>query len=259
MGRTRSTRNEHLHSDRIHGSVRAETKVRPDRYCLFLEAIEDAAGNTTRVDRFDFRTLSPARLKDANDNLSEVLVDELGRVKAMAVCGKADLDNLADLTDVTDAAEAAHRPPVLRWRLGSSDRDRKRPPAHATARFVYDLDAYASSGQPAAVASIVREEHHRKNDRSRPIHVSFEYSNGLGRVVMKKAQAAPAERSAGRARRRTHRDCRRRHRRARTTAVAWIGSGRTVLNNKGNTVKQYEPYFAVSHRYEDVKGWSRPG
>src|SRR6185436_15793917 len=35
--------------------------------------------------------------------------------------------------------------------------------------------------------------------------------------------------------------------------LRWIGSGRTVLNNKGKTVKQYEPYFAVSHRYEDVK------
>ena len=232
----------------------AETKVRPDRYCLFLEAVEDAAGNTTRVDRFDFRTLSPARLKDANDNLSEVLVDELGRVKAIAVCGKADLDDLADLTDVTDAAEAARvrqffaaRDSVRLTEIGN---DLLR---HATARFVYDLDAYASSGHPAAVASIVREEHHRKNDRSR-IHVSFEYSNGLGRVVMKKAQAAP-----GRAKRVDVRA-------DDTYAVAdvdtavleprqlrWIGSGRTVLNNKGNTVKQYEPYFAVSHRYEDVK------
>ena len=35
--------------------------------------------------------------------------------------------------------------------------------------------------------------------------------------------------------------------------LRWIGSGRTVLNNKGKTVKQYEPYFAVSHRYEDMK------
>jgi hypothetical protein len=35
--------------------------------------------------------------------------------------------------------------------------------------------------------------------------------------------------------------------------LRWIGSGRTVLNNKGNTVKQYEPYFSVSHKYEDLK------
>ena len=35
--------------------------------------------------------------------------------------------------------------------------------------------------------------------------------------------------------------------------LRWIGSGRTVLNNKGNTVKQYEPYFSISHEYEDLK------
>ena len=35
--------------------------------------------------------------------------------------------------------------------------------------------------------------------------------------------------------------------------LRWIGSGRAVLNNKGNTVKQYEPYFSVSHKYEDLK------
>src|SRR6185503_1216855 len=31
----------------------------------------------------------------------------------------------------------------------------------------------------------------------------------------------------------------------------WIGNGRTVLNNKGKPVKQYQPYFSTSHRYED--------
>lgn len=233
----------------------ARTEVRLDReYCLFVEAVEDAAGNTTRVDRFDFRTLSPARLKDANDNLSEVLVDELGRVKAMAVCGKGELDDLAGLTDVTDATEAdrvgeffAARDSVRLTEIGNELL------RHATARFVYDLGAYASSGQPAAVASIVREQHHRKNQRSR-IQISFEYSSGLGRVVMKKAQAAP-----GRARRVDVRaDDTYAVTDVDTAAVEprqlrWIGSGRAVLNNKGNTVKQYEPYFAVSHRYEDVK------
>ena len=33
----------------------------------------------------------------------------------------------------------------------------------------------------------------------------------------------------------------------------WIGNGRTVLNNKGNAVKQYEPYLSVTHKYEDIK------
>ena len=31
----------------------------------------------------------------------------------------------------------------------------------------------------------------------------------------------------------------------------WIGSGRTLLDNKGNPVKQYEPYFSTTDAYED--------
>lgn len=194
-------------------------------------------------------------MKDANANLSEALVDELGLVKAMAVYGKGgeadDLAGLADFTETTEAKLVADffdaEDSVRLTELGNDLLQ------HATARFVYDFDAYLNSGKPATVASIIREEHYRKNSRS-PIQVSFEYSNGLGQVVMKKAQSAP-----GTAKRVVvySND---------TYAVAdvdtaaltprqlrWIGSGRTVLNNKGNTVKQYEPYFSVSHQYEDLK------
>ena len=33
--------------------------------------------------------------------------------------------------------------------------------------------------------------------------------------------------------------------------VRWVGNGRTVLDNKGNPVKQYEPFFSHTHEYED--------
>ena len=35
--------------------------------------------------------------------------------------------------------------------------------------------------------------------------------------------------------------------------LRWIGNGRTIKNNKGNAVKQYESYFSVSWQYEDYK------
>jgi YD repeat-containing protein len=31
----------------------------------------------------------------------------------------------------------------------------------------------------------------------------------------------------------------------------WVGSGRTVFDNKGNPVKQYEPYFSSTDAFED--------
>ena len=139
------------------------------------------------------------------------------------------------------------RPPVQLTNLG------KNLLQHATARFVYDFDVYQNSGKPAVVASIVREEHFQKNNDS-PVQISFEYSNGLGQVVMKKVQAEP-----GPAKQVTVNP-------DDTYTIAdidtaaldpkqlrWIGNGRTVLNNKGNAVKQYEPYFSVTHQYEDLK------
>ena len=42
------------------------------------------------------------------------------------------------------------------------------------------------------------------------------------------------------------------------TSTRWVGSGRTVLNNKGNPVKQYEPFFWDSPDYEteeDLVKW----
>src|SRR5205814_708641 len=33
--------------------------------------------------------------------------------------------------------------------------------------------------------------------------------------------------------------------------LRWIGTSRTVVNNKGNPIKQYQPYFSVTHQYED--------
>ena len=99
----------------------------------------------------------------------------------------------------------------------------------------------------------MREEHFQINNNS-PVQLSFEYSNGVGSVIMKKAQAEPGpakkvivnpdetytitdiDTSA-----------------LNPKQLRWIGNGRTILNNKGNAVKQYEPYFSVTNRYEDLK------
>jgi flagellar basal body rod protein FlgG len=35
------------------------------------------------------------------------------------------------------------------------------------------------------------------------------------------------------------------------TNPRWVGTGRTVLNNKGNPIKQYEPFFSATSAYED--------
>jgi len=224
-------------------------------YYLFIEEIEDALGNKHKVEQFNFRTLTPRRVQDANGNFTEVLADELGMVKAMAIFGKGnEADDLVGLNEFTDDAEHAlidgfFQAPVsdLLAAQGKSLLQR------ATARFVYDLDSYKNTGKPCVAASILREEHLNQHNDS-PVQLSFEYSNGLGQVVMKKAQAEP-----GKAKQVTV-DADGSYSVADIDTSAqnpkqlrWIGNGRTVLNNKGNPVKQYEPYFSVTHHFEDLK------
>src|ERR671937_1350117 len=41
---------------------------------------------------------------------------------------------------------------------------------------------------------------------------------------------------------------------ANSVSPRWVGSGWTVFNNKGKPVRQYEPFFTDTHRFEfDVK------
>jgi len=234
----------------------AKTKVKYySKYFLFIEETEDELGNKAKVDLFNFRTLSPKRMKDANNNISEAITDELGLVKAVAVFGKGnEADDLTGLNEFTTAAEKTQvtnffnaPDSVQLTNLG------KNLLQHATARFVYDFDVYKNSGKPVVVASIVREEHFQKNNNS-PVQLSFEYSNGIGQVVMKKVQAEP-----GLAKQvlvnsnDTYTIADINTAASNTKQLRWIGNGRTILNNKGNAVKQYEPYFSVTHQYEGLK------
>jgi hypothetical protein len=234
----------------------AKTKVKYyNDYFLFIEETEDALGNRAKVDLFNFRTLSPKRMKDPNGNFSEVLLDELGLVKAMAVFGKGnEADDLTGLNEFSSTAEITLVNDFFNAAasevLVTHGKDLLQ---HATARFVYDFDAYRNSGKPAVVASIVREEHFQLNNNSL-VQLGFEYSNGLGQVVMKKVQAEP-----GLAKQVTiNPDDTYTISEIDTSILVpkqlrWIGNGRTVLNNKGNVVKQYEPYFSVTHQFEDLK------
>jgi RHS repeat-associated protein len=243
-------------------------------YFLLLQATEDALQNRVSVERFNFRTLSPSRLRDINDNLSEIVTDELGLVKAMAVMGKGDeADNLDGFSDITSPAERS----TVQNYFTLEDATILRATAssllgNASARFVYDLERYQTSSRdlqnqldqnpamgdcepialiPTVTGSITREQHHSVNPES-PLQLAFEYTDGLGNVAMVKAQAEPGEAlnltvSA---------DCSYTLQTVDTRdseQIRWIGNGRTVLNNKGNPVKQYEPYFSINPFYEDHK------
>ncbi|HEY1201063.1 MAG TPA: toxin TcdB middle/C-terminal domain-containing protein, partial [Niastella sp.] len=242
----------------------AKTKVTYyGTYFFMIEETEDALANKNTVLAFNFRTLAPKRTKDANDNISEVLTDELGLVKAKAVFGKGNqADDFTGLQDETDAAESAliqsfFNPPVTPQGITNSValmNTGSQLLQNASGRFVYDFDVYKNTGKPVVAASILREMHNRDEQGNlnppSKLQVSLEYSSGTGAVVMKKVQAEPglAKRvriMPGNTVLIDEIDT--------TPLLRWIGNGKTIVNNKGNAVKQYEPYFSINDQYEDVK------
>ncbi|RKH47668.1 toxin [Corallococcus sicarius] len=98
--------------------------------------------------------------------------------------------------------------------------------ADPTTRIEYDVSRWQREGRPAFVHTFAREQHGAANPRWLE---SYSYSDGSGREVLKKAQAEPGPGGAPR----------------------WVGTGRTVFDNKGNPVKRYEPYFSTTFEYED--------
>lgn len=108
-----------------------------------------------------------------------------------------------------------------------------------TTRIEYDLFNWRNSGKPNFVHHYTREKH---GDDSSRWQESYVYADGSGGVIMTKTQAAP-----GKAKRWNTARCEVEEVDA---EPRWIGNGRTILNNKGNPVKQYEPYFSTTFEYE---------
>lgn len=235
-------------------------------YFLFVEETTDVFDNKLVVELFNFRTLSPKRMKDLNGNFSEAISDELGLIKATALLGKGNqADELTGISEITDPAESAA---VLSFFQATNSVDLtsigKSLLHQATARFVYDFETYMTDGKPAVVAAISRETHYRKTDGSlnpeSKVQLAFEYSGGLGEIAMKKVQAEPglAKQAV------VNPDSTVTITEIDSAAIVpkqlrWIGNGKTIKNNKGNAVKQYEPYFSTTWKYENYKELTETG
>lgn len=186
-----------------------------DSFALLPIEVRDPIGNVTRVDN-SYRVLLPVQLTDANGNRTAVELDALGMAVKTAAMGKA----------------------------GAGEGDTLADP---TSRVEYDLHAFRTLGKPASVHTFAREQHGAANPRWQETYV---YSDGSGREVLTKVQAEPGPvpvlDANGRLLRNPDGSPRMRHEDDR-----WVGTGRTVFDNKGNPVKKYEPFFSATPDYED--------
>ncbi len=205
-------------------------------------------GNEIAVERFNYRTLAPERLRDPNGNGSETVSDELGLPVAGAVFSKPDnagnregdtLEN-GDWNFTTTRSAAFFQNPTGE--------------ALNLLQTASTCMAYDFTSIPVKVATVARETHYRASDAAGnlqihpnpAVQISLEYSDGLGQVALKKIQAEPGE--AWHVAKDAQGNC---QALKVVTDPRWLGNGRTILNNKGKTVRQYEPYFSDTHAYED--------
>lgn len=217
-----------------------------DTYNLALTASETSIhGKVIRTTaELDYRLMQPRLVTDPNGNRSEAVFDEMGAVVAVAVMGKLLETDPAMMGDSLSGFAAIPEPVTTDLRA-----DIIQHPytylKHASQFFYYDLFAWQRDGSPPYALSIAREQHVLMEDNGpSPVQITVGYSDGFGQEIMTKAQAEPGE--------------------ARywdevnqivavqdtSPNLRWIGNGRTVFNNKGKPVKQYEPYFSLSADYE---------
>jgi RHS repeat-associated protein len=208
-----------------------------DDYSLLLVQTEDAMHNKMTVDTVDYRVLEPAKIQDANDNFSEVVVDELGMVIAASVYGKE-----SDGTHGDSPLAAYHI--VVPANTGEVINNPQKFLQQATTFFYYDLFAWINSSLPVCFTSVVRETHGSElsQGQNSRVFINLSYSNGMGQVMQMKTQAEPGIALEWKNGALTEVDT--------TPALRWTSSGRTILNNKGNPVKQYEPFFSATFEFE---------
>jgi RHS repeat-associated protein len=227
------------------------TTIEYDPRDLFVASSTDALSNTTRITQtpdqkfnFDYRVLAPHEMQDINNNLSEVFYDVLGLPAAMALKGKGtEGDHLAGFSDALANPDLARLEAFFVEEKPYDEAQARAWLGTATARHVYYFGETLVDGKltwgtnPACACGIVREQHASQlgPGENSPVQSAFEYTDGLGSVVVKKIQAEPEIEAADQ-------------------PLRWVASGKTILNNKGKPVKQYEPYFSppqVGHRFED--------
>lgn len=205
-----------------------------------VSAGERAADGTVAPGGHDYRVLSPSLVADPNRNRAAVAFDALGLVVATAVMGKPG-ESVGDRLEGLDPD-----PPetVILAELADPLADPQALLGRATTRLVYDLFGYLRTKddpqpQPAVVHTMSREVHDAALEPGQmsPVRHRLAYSDGLGREIQAKARAEPGPLAPG----------------GPQVSPRWSGTGWTVFNNKGKPVREYEPFFSGTHRFEFAK------
>lgn len=203
--------------------------------CVITQ-LQDAAGLTTTAE-YDWRFLTPVRVRDANDNLSAVTLDALGRIASVRFSGTEN-NQAAGYSDATlilpeeaDDALALTAPlPIAQGVLYVTDswmlEETKKQPPHIV---VLATDRYDS-------------------DPNQQIRQQVTFSDGFGRILQMATRQAEGEawQRADNGALIAGDDG---SPEVAQTSFRWAVTGRTEYDNKGQAVRTYQPYFLDSWKY----------
>ncbi len=220
-----------------------------DAHDVLIAETRDALDNRMTVDANDYRVLQPRLVSDPNRNQSEAAFDVLGMVAGTASMGKplpapVEGDTLtefvADLTPAQlDTFLDSANPHLLAAGLL----------VDASTRVVYDLDRFRrtreadpddpTTWQPACTATLTRDTHASSPlpPHGLRVQLTLSYSDGFGREIQRKTHGEPGPLDPH-------------DPQSPSLDPRWVGSGWVVHDNKGNPVRQYEPFFSATHRFE---------
>lgn len=207
-----------------------KTQVEYDSYHLLVTKVTDAIDNKTTVEAIDYQTLQPQKIRDLNDNFSEVRFDALGMVVLSSHYGTENGQEVGFAKSIAPSEEAFEMEKAI-----------ANPQTYlqgAASYFYYDLLAWKNDGIPVHAVNLVAEDY--PTEAQVQIHIT--YSDGLGREVQSKmrveARKAFSVNSNGIVGKKE-------------SGPRWLSSGGTVYNNKGNPVQKYEPYYIDTYEYVD--------
>lgn len=205
-----------------------------DKYNLVPVTSIDPLDNIVSA-TIDYRIVKPWQVVDINNNTSQVVYDELGMVTAFTIFGNVNGISSGDahLTNYNLPTNISVNDIV------------KYPEKYlqgATAYFYYDYNAWLNEGDPPYALTLHREVHQNPlTDKSPKYQISLLYSDGLGRQLQKKIMSDPGmafvQQADG-----AYKE--------QQSEERWLTSGKTVFNNKGKPVKQYEPFYSAVFAYE---------
>ena len=212
-----------------------------DPYFLLPVKVTDALNNQIVVEKVDYQTLQAQRIRDINQNISEVLFDPMGMVIVTSFYG-------------TENGESKGFAPLEEYQvqeLPELEELIANPQDYlqgAASYFYYDLFAWKNRNVPVHAVNLIAEDY-PNNDNAR-ILTQISYSDGFGRQLQTKVKADSGTAFFVKADGSIETE---------ESNNRWLTSGRMVYNNKGNPVKQYEPYYLNTYEYVDNETLNRFG